>query len=311
MLNENVERKHFLPGIFFSTSRNFSPSLWSKLTFSPWKMNVWKAWSVLGGDKKSASKCLRNFSTISLSFFTFNLFFLHPFLITSSSLSLYPFFMTSFRTSWTFFLFFLLPGRKTYVCILCALRSIFCHYDFALLSSHLIIIVKQVYKEMEKNDKWKKSQFSTDSFAKRTERPKTLTPTDERMEASQASSRSPSLSRAFQWRWRWLYGMLWEKMFPGKFCGCCAMSADSISSPQQNFLFLPPRVQRFFTTQSYSNKSKFFQGIRTHSKNEKWLTYPSLSLCGEVFRDEKFADLGEKCLGMKFFFSLFCRLSQD
>lgn len=48
---------------------------------------------------------------------------------------------------------------------------------------------------MEKNYKWKKSQFSTDSFAKRTERSKTLTPTVGRVEAAKVKTgtfRSPN-----------------------------------------------------------------------------------------------------------------------
>lgn len=90
MLNEKVERKHFFLRsccLGFFSLPVFS-SLWSKLTFSPWKMNVWKAWSVLevtkGPHLNYFPKTFHIFSEIfprfSLSIFGANLFFFffHP-----------------------------------------------------------------------------------------------------------------------------------------------------------------------------------------------------------------------------------------
>lgn len=54
-------------------------------------------------------------------------------------------------------------------------------------------------RRCEKNDKWKKSsKFSTDSLSKRTERPRTLTPTETQVGSCQTTLRSQFRRKSFQ-----------------------------------------------------------------------------------------------------------------
>lgn len=125
----------------------------------------------------------------------------------SPATSLYPF-LCLHSTSWW--------------AIVSAPRStpLACRPFFALRFA-LIIILNNLQGD-EKNDKWKKSQFSTDSFSKRTERPKTLTPTEEQIGSCERDLGNFSLSNRrelpqlpiHQWWWLWRlwksFWMLWE-----------------------------------------------------------------------------------------------------
>lgn len=129
------------------------------------------------------------------SFFTFNLDFASRFsssikaFLISGAISLYPFLWlhsTSWSSCW--------HGERV-------LLGLSTGWSIPSTTFQLLRLRFQTIftRRCEKNDKWKKSsKFSTDSLSKRTERPRTLTPTETQVGSCQTTLRSQFRRKSFQ-----------------------------------------------------------------------------------------------------------------
>lgn len=261
---------HF-PFFLFSSPQNSKQANFSEWKWmnGPRRRQIIHLYTTLFHDSSWFTSTFYIFS----SFFTFNLDFASRFsssikaFLISEAISLYPFLWlhsTSWSSCW--------HGERV-------LLGLSTGWSIPSTTFQLLRLRFQTIftRRCEKNDKWKKSsKFSTDSLSKRTERPRTLTPTEEQVGSCLFALKSAGKASRFPrfwWRWwrmlRKLVGMLRRKLpceaFQAQDCNGVVMLRTPASPPSRLpifFLSLTSGSTLYYTNiwrwKNYNNKKEFW-----------------------------------------------------